>query len=111
MTLKKRLGHRIVTELHSTPLADDAQKEFEKKFQSHDLETASVPSWSTKQTDWDPAELLVVTKLASSRSDAKRLIEQGAVEINSVRCQASGVTLKNNDIIKVGKKKFLKIQL
>lgn len=111
MIWKKQLAHRIVTELHSTPLADDAQKEFKKKFQSHDLETASVPSWGTKQTDWDPVELLVATSLASSKSDAKRLIEQGAVEINGVRCQASSITLKNNDIIKVGKKKFLKIQL
>lgn len=111
MMWKKQLAHRIVTELHSTPLADDAQKEFEKKFQSHDLETASVPSWSTKQTDWDPVELLVVTKLASSRSDAKRLIDQGAVEINGIRCQATGITIKNNDILKIGKKKFLKIHV
>lgn len=111
MTLKKRLAHRIVTELHSTTLADDAQKEFEKKFQSHDLETANVPSWSTKQTDWGPVELLVATSLTSSKSDAKRLIEQGAVEINghAISSQLSAISLKNYDILKVGKKKFLKI--
>ena len=113
MKWKKQLAQQIVTELHSPALADGAQQDFEKKFQSHDLNTASVPTWSTKQTDWGPVELLVATKLASSKSDAKRLIEQGAVEINgkAVSHQLSAISLKNNDIIKVGKKKFLKIQL
>jgi len=113
MKWKKQLAQQIVTELHSSILADGAQQDFEKKFQSHDLDTANVPVWGTKQTDWDPVELLVATSLASSKSDAKRLVEQNAVELNGqvVSHQLSAISLKNNDIIKVGKKKFLKIHV
>ena len=113
MIWKKRLAHRIVTELHSSPLADQAQLDFEKKFQTRDLDTATVPTWNTKQTDWDPVELLVATKLASSKSDAKRLVEQNAVELNGqvISHQLSAISLKNYDILKVGKKKFLKIRV
>lgn len=113
MTWKKRLAHQIVMELHDSSLADGAQQDFEKKFQSNDLNTADVPTWNTTQAKWSPVDLLVATKLAASKSDAKRLIEQGAVEINgkAINYQLSTISLKNNDIIKVGKKRFVKIRI
>ncbi|KKU85692.1 MAG: Tyrosine-tRNA ligase [Candidatus Gottesmanbacteria bacterium GW2011_GWA2_47_9] len=69
--------------------------------------------FATSQTEWNPADLLVAANLAPSKSEAKRLIEQNAVETNgkAISPQLSTITLKNNDILRVGKKKFIKIHL
>lgn len=108
MVFKKRLAFELTKQLNTEGEARQAQSAFEQTFQDRQTPT-NVPEFATKQTNWDPVELLVTTKLASSKSEAKRLMEQGAVEINGVRCQSTGITIKNNDILKVGKKKFLKI--
>ncbi len=69
--------------------------------------------FSTKQPVWKLIDLLVETKTATSKSEARRLIDQDAVEINGVgiKFQTTDVTIKTNDIMKVGKRKFIKIQL
>lgn len=111
MVLKKQLAFELTKQFNSEKEAVTAQEDFEKKFQSRDARSATVPTWQTNQTDWDPAELLVATSLAPSKSEAKRLIGQGAVEINgeTVNKKQSTINLNNNDIIKSGKKRFLKI--
>ena len=117
MVFKKRLAFELTKQFNSEKEAESAQTAFEQTFQDRKTPT-DIAEFTTKQTDWDPVELLVATKLAASKSDAKRLVEQGAMEINGIRClpagkagQVTGVTIKNNDIIKVGKKKFLKIRI
>ncbi len=112
MVFKKLLAFELTKQFNSMSAAKNAQASFEQTFQDRKTPT-DIAEFTTKQTDWDPIELLVATKLASSKSDAKRLIEQGAVEINGkvISHQLSAVSVRNNDIIKVGKKKFLKIQL
>lgn len=110
MLFKKRLAFELTKQLHTEEEANAAQAAFQQTFQ--DRQTPEVVSeFPTKQSDWDPVDLLIAAKLVSSKSEAKRLIEQGAVEINGVMCHVSCVMLKNNDIIKVGKKKFLKIRI
>jgi len=117
MVFKKLLAFELTKQFNSTSVAKNAQASFEQTFQDRKTPT-DIAEFTTKQTDWNPVELLVATKLAASKSDAKRLVEQGAMEINGIRClpagkagQVTGVTIKNNDIIKVGKKKFLKIRI
>ena len=55
-------------------------------------------------------DLLVSTGLATSRSEGKRLLEQKAVELNTtvLTDEKTLVEIKSGDILKVGKKKFLK---
>ncbi len=113
MTLKKQLAHRIVSELHNAQDAESAQAAFEQTFQKRGAPT-DAPEFATQQTEWDPVELLVAANLASSKSEAKRLLEQGAVEINGSTIQPSNhptISVTSGAIIKVGKKKFLKIQI
>lgn len=110
MTFKKQLAFALTKQFHSSEAAQAAQAEFEHVHQKGE-QPEEAPAFTTTQTEWNPVDLLVAAGLASSKSEAKRLVEQGAVEINGVRCQVSRVTVKNNDIIKVGKKKFLKIRI
>ena len=57
-------------------------------------------------------DLLVHTKLASSKSEAKRLIQLGGVSIDGNRINDIDtiVELKESFVIKVGKRKFLRIK-
>lgn len=113
MQLKKELAHQIVLELHSQSDADTAQKYFEQLFQKGHAGQIDLPVFTTKQIQWKPVDLLTAANLASSKSEAKRLIGEKAVEINNqvIIDQLSVISLQNDDIIKVGKKKFLRIRL
>jgi tyrosyl-tRNA synthetase len=55
------------------------------------------------------SHLLVRLGLADSRSEARRLITQGAVEVDSEIAKANSVSLRNGMIIRVGKHRFLRI--
>jgi len=56
--------------------------------------------------------LLVETKLAASKGEARRLIDQGGVSIDDERVTNPNLLLpeKEEFILKVGKRRFLKIQ-
>ena len=112
MLFKKRLAFELTKQLNTEEEAKQAQSAFEQTFQDRQAPT-EIPKFSTKQGDWDPVDLLVTTKLATSKSDAKRLIEQNAVELNNslITHHASPITVASGDILKVGKKKFLKIRI
>lgn len=110
MTFKKQLAFALTKQFNTVQTAQAAQTEFEQVHQKGERPD-DAPVFTTTQTEWNPVDLLVASGLAASKSDAKRLIEQGAVEINGeiVSQQLSAISVKNNDIMKVGKKKFLKI--
>lgn len=48
-----------------------------------------------------------------SKSEIRRLIKQGAIEINGkkITTKDSFMPLKNGDLIKVGKKEFIKVNI
>jgi tyrosyl-tRNA synthetase len=108
MTLKIELAHRMVAELHSSAHADTAQKDFGTRFQKGELTQAKLPTKSlsvfTKATS--TLETLVISGIAESNSDARRLINQKAVKINDVLIDSpkTVVELKSGDIIRAGRK-------
>jgi len=108
MTLKKQLAHRMVTELHSKPAADAAQTEFETRFQKGRVADSRLPviSLRTLKTRSTIADTLVAFGLLSSKSEAKRLVEQKAVKINGavVSNPKDEPALRAGDTIEVGRK-------
>jgi tyrosyl-tRNA synthetase len=107
--LKKELAFQIVSELHSEEDAKKAQGSFETTFQKGELTGVDMPQAAVPKTDLQIEDLLFETKLAASKSDAKRLVEQNAVEVNDeTKKSREVVKIKSGDIIKVGKRKFLK---
>jgi len=111
MLLKKELAVRIVTELHSSALADDALRSFERAFQKRDLTGVAIPvlTLSSGATVYDA---LVEAPFLRSKSESKRLIAAHSVSVNdTVISPANGKDrVKNNDTIRVGKQ-FGKIAL
>lgn len=119
MLAKKRLASVLTAQFHSQKAAEEAEKEFERVIQKHELpetieEYHLTPAQATNFGTWDMPALLCATALASSRSEAKRLIVQGAVEIDGVRVSDLKEDLKkikDQSIIKAGRREFVKIRL
>lgn len=115
---KAKLAKEIVALYHGQKAAGKAEKEFDKVFKRKEFPT-EVAEVEIKLKD-DVAEgqkrpildLLVRTKLSSSKSEAKRLVEQGAVKIDGKieKDWQKQVETKEGMIIQVGKRKFVRIK-
>jgi tyrosyl-tRNA synthetase len=112
--LKRRLARTIVTMYHSGDEAQNAEAEFDRIFIEKEvpdvIEEFLLGNGTTETT---VVGLLALSKLASSKSEARRLIEQGGVSINGERVTDLNAAIPKGKefIIKVGKRKFLKIVL
>ena len=105
MLAKKQLAFQIVTELHSDKDAREAQEYFENTFQKKQTPEDIKPSVSPS---FNIVDILVDDKLASSRSDAKRIITQGGVRINGKRVENIDEIVDSEAVISVGSRKFIK---
>lgn len=109
---KKKLAFEIIKQLNNENVAEKAQKSFEQTVQHEELPDDIPVYQSTDNQPLEIVDLLVKTKLVDSRTNAKRLIEQGGVTIgNKVVKQNEQISLKENLIIKVGKRRFVKIKI
>ncbi|HUV46877.1 MAG TPA: tyrosine--tRNA ligase [Candidatus Bathyarchaeia archaeon] len=110
MIYKKQLAFSIVKMLYGEKLAEKSQQYFEKVFQSKKT-PEKIKILKTKVGKRDLPALLVELKMAPSKSEAKRLVKQAAVEINNKTIKEyDNITIKTGDIIKVGKKRWVKIK-
>lgn len=109
---KKQLAFEIVKQLNGEDKAITAQEYFEKTVQKKELPD-DIPTVAIKTDDGliSYVDLLLATNLATSRSEAKRLIEQGGVELDNEKVSDTNgeTTLTDGILLKVGKRKFVKV--
>ncbi len=108
MDAKKELAKIIVTELHSAKAAIDAAENFKKTVQNK--ETPSEIININVSDGATVSEIIIAAKFASSKSEAKRLIEQGGVILNEKRVTDPDAKIEVG-ILKVGKRRFAKLAL
>jgi len=85
MTIKKRLGQRLVRMYHGAEAAASAQRDFETQF-SRGEAPESLPIWTPEAAEpLGIKDLLVKSGLAKSGSDAWRAVDQGAVSIDGAK--------------------------
>ncbi len=85
MTVKKRLGHRLVRMYHGAEAAQRAERDFEAQFSRREAPD-TLPSWTpTGGGELGIKDLLVKSGLAKSGNDAWRAVDQGAVSIDGVK--------------------------
>ncbi|MGA2417662.1 MAG: tyrosine--tRNA ligase [Candidatus Staskawiczbacteria bacterium] len=113
---KAKLAKEIVKMYHGEKEAEMAEEEFNKVFRNKEL-PSDIPVFETGKQNYFVLDLLFDTKLASSKNEAKRLVEGGGVEIQTgdkkerITDWKKEVNLQNRMIIKVGSRKFIKIKL
>jgi len=109
---KMQLAHTIVASFHGEEAAKKAGEEFQLVFRDRQAPT-EIPemrlTWGTRPL----FSLLTETGLASSRSEAERLIKQGGVEVDGhvEKDVKRTIVLNPGDLLplRVGKKKFLRV--
>jgi tyrosyl-tRNA synthetase len=85
MEAKKRLAFRIVERFHDRAAAQRALKDFDVRFAKRDLESVELPQVDISIIGSDIVSAVVAAyaqgfKQVKSRSEARRLIEQGSVQ-------------------------------
>jgi tyrosyl-tRNA synthetase len=65
----------------------------------------------TVTADEDIRDIITRANIAKSRSDASRLLQQGAVSIDGVKLISGKTAYRDGNIIKVGKHNFIKLVL
>lgn len=113
---KMALAHEIVRIYHDEASADSARDHFTRVFSQREM-PAEMPVWSPSPEDralgsMQITRLLRVTGLVSSTSEARRLISQGGVRVNDTRIddERQLVAISQGTVLKVGKRRFLKIE-
>jgi tyrosyl-tRNA synthetase len=113
MEVKMRLAREIVGQFHSAEAAQAAEEEFTRVFRRRELPEESaqeVPLQFRGQSSAEFAiDLLVVEHCGLSRSEVRRLIRQGAIEVDGVPLKGTSAVVGAGSTIRVGKRRFLRI--
>lgn len=107
---KDLLGRVIVEEFHGPHQAVAASEEFRRRFAENKLPT----DMKTVAASTNPIGLLTLIReagFASSNSEARRFVEQGAVSVgdDKIKDPTVQVTLEGPTILKVGKRKICQV--
>lgn len=104
--LKMRLAREIVTMYHSAADAKAAEEAFENIFKNKGV-PEDMPEYKAKKGE-PLIDALVASGSCASKSEARRLIEQGGIKVNDKA--VTDVNAKAEEgIVKVGKRKFVKV--
>ena len=119
MELKKRLASEVTATFHDLEAARGAQAHFERVIQQRSL-PEDIPGFA-----WDPdtieggvtlSRLLVSAGMASSNGEAKRLINQRAVQLiresgesDVLINEGAARELQPGDVLRVGRRRFVRL--
>lgn len=106
--VKMRLAKEIVILYHGEKAASAAEVKFKSVFQNNEI-PEDIPSVDIVEGE-NIIDIITKSKLAPSKSEAKRLMLQGGIKVNGEKVLSfENTPLKNEDIIQVGKRKFIKV--
>jgi len=109
--LKKRLGRKLVQMYHGEAASKEAESEFE-----HIIVNKQIPDEiadiNLPEKEYRIDDLMIRSRTAVSKSDARRLIQQGGVSIDGEKITDPFTTIQIDvaRILKVGKRKFARIK-
>ncbi len=106
---KMRLAREIVTLYHGSQAAKDAEERFKQVFQKGQI-PGEMPAF-TFTASIGIIDVMVDAGLASSKSEARRLVQQNGVKINGETVGSIDLKLSKTGevVIQVGKRKFARI--
>ncbi len=109
---KENLAMEIVARFHSEEAAIGARDEFEcmfaRKGKPNEIETKTIVA---KDARIALVDVLVETGLCESKSDARRMLTQGAVKVDEVKIADRDATIATSGVVlvQVGKRRFAQV--
>lgn len=108
---QKALAYEVVKDLHGIEEAENARKMSEDIFSGASLENMPTIE-SNLSIGTDILSLLVDIKIAPSKSEARRLVTQGGISVDSKKVIDPSYIISNEVVvIQKGKKSFNKVKL
>ena len=111
MELKKRLARDITGQFYGADDASSAEGHFERVVQNRQApdDVAEFAIDMSQGGTQDITTVLVDAGAVGSRSEARRLVQQGAVEIDGERVNNSQVELHEGALIRSGRRRYVRI--
>ncbi|MBU5306381.1 tyrosine--tRNA ligase [Clostridioides mangenotii] len=107
--IKMQLAREIVTLYHGTEAAIQAEERFKSVFQKGQI-PADILTVDVNKDGLDITSIIVENGLVQSKSEVRRLVNQGGVKINGVKiADLNNIQNESELVIQIGKKKFIKI--
>lgn len=100
--VKKQIAAEIITQVYGDKIAEKAKESFENTFQKKD------PDYKDEIKNLGGL-IASLEQIVGSKSEAKRVIKQGGLDVNDQKVTDLNFELKSGDKIKIGKKIFVKI--
>jgi len=109
--IKMKLGQEVVAVFYGREEGVKAQEEFIKIFRKKDLPDEMEVLKVTSSIS--VLDLVMLSGETPSKSEAKRLIAQGAVKLNEEKLDdfSRMLEVKGSEVLKIGKRKFFRIDL
>lgn len=113
--LKAELARDVVGRFHGAEAARKASDQFDAVFKRKELpgeiETVSLSPNLLRNDAVNIMDLLKESGLVASKSEARRLVEQGGVKVDQTRVDSSDadISLEQPVVVQCGKRKFVRI--
>ena len=104
---KMKLAREIVTIYHGQKEAEKAEDEFVRVFQEQG-QPEEMDEYKLEQ-GLSVLDVLEAAKLVESRSQARRLIQQGAVRLDDMKLDDPHAEFPGAGVLQVGKRRFIRI--
>ncbi len=114
---KRRLAAAVVEQWHGADAAKAAEAAFERVFVDkglpEEIPDAVVPADEAPDGKMRLVRLLVVTGLAESNGEARRLISQGGVTVDGgkINDKDASVAVRAGLVIRAGRRRFVRIRI
>lgn len=107
--IKRRLAREVVTRFYSGRTAEKAEEEFDRIFIAKDIPEEIDDFMIAGESPL--VDIIVAAGLAGSKGEARRLIQQGGVQIDGERVSDVAYSVLPVDpvVLKVGKRKFIRL--
>jgi tyrosyl-tRNA synthetase len=117
MAAKKQLAEQIVATYHGAAAAAQALTDWEKRFSEKRLDESNLPEFAPSPAERNIISLVVAAYrenfgLTKSRGDARRLVEQGSVQIGGekIRDLQSDIVLQSGDVLRLDKTRAVRVK-
>lgn len=107
---KIRLAKEIIGVFHGAEAAQMAEERFHLVFSRGDIPD-DIPEVRLSEESIYLPRFLPDNQMASSASEARRMLKQDGVRINGEKCSAESVVAQDGMVIQVGKRKFIRVLL
>ncbi len=104
--IKMKMAHAITAQYHGADAAQAAQDGWIAQFSNNQL-PEDIPEITP--SEWDIVTVLIESGLVSSKTEARRMIEQGAIRVNQESTHLLDHVVIPGDIVSRGKLHFVKV--